>query len=278
LLFRKGIQEWIDEEDNWSRLVYGGELFSLQEVASKTDLGTDDLKDGLRYGFEVRKERRFQHLCYIPDNYVGCDSEETARTCLIKWLKKNDYFCYGSRFREISFDTNGSEAICRLAKSGDVIGWENLRDHFTKNGIDVVAYSESAKILWIIELKGWTSTSNDFNETIHQILRRIKGISRKCQLLSNLKFACAFPYFWKVTEWTKKFNALIDISEDPNELPAQFGSSSTVKKEEGVRFLEEFTREPLSVANLMKMNQLLFMIIKSPSDVRNILTSKSIDL
>jgi hypothetical protein len=273
---RKRILTWVDGEGIWHRLYKGGELFPLLDVSTQTGIGVEDLKEAFRYGFEVRKDGRFQHLCYIPEDYVGCDSEETARTCMREWLMKNGYEVYGSPLGEVGFDVEGLTAICRCAESGKVEDWYALRSHVRKNGIDLVAFSHSTRRLWIVELKGWTSTSSDFNETIHQIFRRIDDIYKCCQLPPNIRFACAFPYFWKVREWTKKFAALNSITQNSGELLANFGSATTVKEEKGNRFMAKFVQGPLDVAVLMKNRKLLFVAIISLNEVRDILTSTSI--
>jgi hypothetical protein len=274
---RKRILTWIDREGIWHRLYEDGELFPLQDVSTQTGIDIENLKEAFRYGFEVKKDGRLQHLCYIPEDYVGCDSEEAARTCMREWFVKNGYEFYGSPDGEVSFDAQGLNAICRLAQSGKVEDWHALGNHLRKNGIDFVAFSHSTTHLWIVELKGWTSTSSDFNETIHQIFRRIHDISKCCQLSPNIRFACAFPYFWKVREWTKKFAALCSITENPEELLTNFGSATTVKIEKGKRFLAKFVRGPLNVALLIKNRKLLFLAITSPSEVRDILTNTPLE-
>jgi len=274
---RERILAWVDGEGIWTRLYKDGELFPLVDVSTQTGLDVEDLKEAFRYGFEVRKNGRFQHLCCIPEYYVGCDSEETARTCMREWFLKNGYEVYGSPLGEVNFDADGVIAVSKLAGSGKPEDWYALRSHLRKNGIDLVAFSHSSGRLWVVELKGWTSTSSDFNETVHQIFRRINDIYECCQLPPSIRYACAFPYFWKVREWTKKFTALKAITENSAELLANFGSATTVKEEKGKRFLTKFVGGSLDAATLMKDRRLLFLAIKSPSEVKDVLTNAPIE-
>ena len=275
---REIIQAWIDERGLWNRLCEMGELFNIQDISTQTGIVSETLRGALRGGIEIRGGRnRTQHLCYIPETYAGSDSESTAKACLAKWFMNHRYKTYGSYGQEVSFREQGLRTICRLAHSGKTEDWHSLSDHLKRNGIDIVAFSESNKDVWIVELKGWTATSSDFNETIHQIFRHILDFYNCCGLPQNIRFACGFPYFREVPEWKGKFDALRNIPEDSKVL-LHFSSATTVKKENGEVFLREFTRGPLNAAELMIKRKLLFLLIISPQDVRELLTDNRLEI
>ncbi len=114
---------------------------------------------------------------------------------MIKWFSEKGYETYGSPNNEVSLKNRGIQALCKLAQSGKTEDWESLETHLGSNGIDIVAFSQSNKKLWIVELKGWTSTPSDFNENIHQIFKRIESVNECYPSLQNTVFACCFPFF-----------------------------------------------------------------------------------
>ena len=87
-----------------------------------------------------------------------------------------------------------------------------------RNGIDLVAFSKEKGEVLLIELKGWTNTTSDFNETIHQILKRINSLHHEGFLLDSIKFACAFPDFLPVPKWEVKYQNLKNIINNPGSL------------------------------------------------------------
>ncbi len=120
------------------------------------------------------------------------------------WLSSQGYMSYGSFGTEVSFRKNGLSAIGLLAEKKQLNYFYALKNHITRNGIDVVAFSKEKGEIWIIELKGWTKVRSDFNETIHQIFKRILAFYETCGVYQNVKFAYAFPQFRHIHEWQKK--------------------------------------------------------------------------
>ncbi len=237
---QRRIQQWVNEEDRWNQLCEYGTIYKICEVSSQIGIEKGALLSGLKDGVLVTGGRnRLQHLYFIPPDYVGSDCESTTRTCLATWLNAKNYKTYGSSGLEVSFKERGLKAIARLAETKKASDFVNLRNHLTRNGIDLVAFSEQKGEILLIELKGWTRTCSDFNETIHQIFKRILEFYTYCGIMPNVKFACAFPHFRPVPEWQKKYNALKFIPLDSLYL-YYFSSATKVKKINGRNFFKHF--------------------------------------
>jgi hypothetical protein len=267
------IQDWMTDRSLWQRLCEFGELFDIQLLSEQTGLDYPILVDALHKGVNISSGRnRIQHLCQITEKLAGSDSESTARTILTKWFTDQQYHTYGKYGQEVSFGLQGVNALCKVARSGKIEDWCSIKNHLTSNGIDLVTFSEANKEVWVIELKGWTGTTSDFNETIHQILKRILVVSNCCNLPENLKFACGFPIFRKVPEWESKFLSLKSIQKNSENL-LLFSCATTTPKEKGESFLRNFLSGQLGINELLKSKRLMFFLIRSPVEVRELVSN-----
>jgi hypothetical protein len=210
---------------------------------------------------------RMQHLYLTSGNRLVCDSEESTRQCLGRYFLTQQFKVWGSPNRELPFNDRGLYSLVKLIRSGHAQDFLSLRDMLAPNGIDMVCFSQDRREVWVIELKGWTRTPDDFNVAIHQILKRVVGISANDGLRPNVKFACAFPHFADVPEWEPKLHALRRLPKNPEAL-LEFSSSSLTKKEDGFGFLLRFIEGPIKISELVARGQLQFLLVTSPDEMR----------
>jgi hypothetical protein len=172
--------------------------------------------------------------------------------------------------REVSFKESGLKALARLASTLAEDDFTSLERYLTNYGIDLVAFSKQIGEIILIELKGWTNTSSDFNETVHQTLRRIRDFYASCGEHSNVKFACAFPDFLPVKEWQIKYTQLQSIPSNPDSL-YYFSSATNVRKADGRNFLGQFVDGSVKAQDLMRTGKLNFLLVKSAESVETLI-------
>jgi len=264
------LESWATSEEVWEDLCQKGILYSIDQVSKDTRKSKTELVNELKQGMRITNYRnRVQNLCIIPPNFIGTDSEATTKKCLATWLEKNSYRTYGANGLEVSFSTAGLHAISKLAKSLDNKDFDSLRRHIKRNGIELVAFSQEKGDVILVEVKGWTGTSSDFNETIHQIMRRMESLQQHNLLNDSLKFACAFPAFNLVKKWERKYHELQKLGTSPRSL-YYFSSATTVKRSDGEKFLKKFIEGPMNIQHLIHSGRFSIYQVKSPQSVVNI--------
>jgi hypothetical protein len=73
-------------------------------------------------------------------------------------------------------------------------------------------------------------------------------------------------------EWVRKFIALKEIQETSYALPTNFACATTVRKEDGRNFLLKFVDGPLDATKLVKNAKLPFLVVKSKTNMQDILS------
>ena len=223
------LERWATREEVWDDLCQKGILYPIDQVSKDTGKSKRELVNELRQGIKIKNYRnRVQNLYIIPPDFIGSDCEATTKKCLATWLEKNGYRTYGADGLEVSFSTAGLHAVSKLAKSLDNKDFDSLRRHLHRNGIDLVAFSQEKGDVILVEVKGWTETSSDFNETIHQIMRRIASLQQNNLLNDSIKIACAFPAFNHVQKWERKYHNLQKLGTSPRSL-YYFSSATNVR-------------------------------------------------
>ena len=269
------LERWATREEVWDDLCQKGILYSIDQVSKDTGKSKTELVNELRQGIKIKNYRnRVQNLYIIPPDWIGSDSEATTKKCLATWLEKNSYRTYGANGLEVSFSTVGLHAISKLAKSLDTRDFDSLRRHLHRNGIDLVAFSQEKGEVILVEVKGWTGTSSDFNETIHQIIRRIESLQQHNLLNDSIKFACAFPAFNHVQKWEGKYHNLQKIRTSPRSL-YNFSSATNVKRSDGEKFLRKFIEGPMNIQDLIHSGRFSIYQVKSPQSVVNLYSSRA---
>ena len=264
------LMDWATNENVWDELCQNGKLYPIEYVIKETGISKTELLNELKSGIKIRNSRnRVQNLCIIPPYYVGSDSEATTKKCLATWFENNYYKTYGTDGLEVPFSTSGLQALYRLAKSLDHRDFDSLRRTLRRNGIDLVAFSQEEGEVILIEVKGWTGTSSDFNETIHQILKRIEKLQKQNILHDSFKFACAFPDFQHVQKWDRKYQNLQNIKTNPSSL-YHFSTATTVNRADGKNFLDKFIQGPSIIQELITSDRFMIYKVKSSQSVVDI--------
>ena len=249
------LRNWATSENVWDDLCQKGKLYTIDQVIKGTGMSKTELLNELKCGMKIKNSKnRIQNLCIIPPKYIGSDSEATTKKCLAIWFEKNNYKTYGADSLEVPFSTIGLQALSRLAKSLDNKDFESLRRHLQRNGIDLIAFSQEESEVILVEVKGWTETSSDFNEAIHKILRRIESLQYQNLLRDSIKFACAFPDFHNVRKWERKYQNLYRIKTSPSSL-YNFSSATNVRCADGENFLIKFVEGLTTIQNLIKSDR-----------------------